>query len=69
MADIHDYIAANDRMRIHLHEAWQVAYWTRVLDVTEEDLRRLLEEVGNETHLVRARLTELREAGESQQAA
>jgi hypothetical protein len=69
MADIHDYIAANDRMRIHLHEAWQVAYWTRVLDVTEEELRRLLEEVGNETHLVRARLTELREAGESREAA
>jgi DNA integrity scanning protein DisA with diadenylate cyclase activity len=69
MADIHDYIAANDRMRIHLHEAWQVAYWTRVLDVTEEDLRRLVKEVGNETHLVRARLTELREAGESREAA
>lgn len=69
MADIHDYIAANDRMRIHLHESWQVAYWTRVLDVTEEELRRLVHDVGNETHLVRARLTELKEAGERQEAA
>ncbi|MEW6707280.1 MAG: DUF3606 domain-containing protein [Pseudomonadota bacterium] len=69
MADIHEYIAANDRMRILLHEPWQVAYWTRVLGVTEEELRRLLEEVGNETHLVRARLTELRETGEQQAAA
>jgi hypothetical protein len=69
MADLHDYIAANDRMRIHLHEAWQVAYWTRVLDVTEEELRQLVDEVGDETHLVRARLTEMREAGEHQEAA
>jgi hypothetical protein len=70
MADIHDYIAANDRMRIHLHESWQVAYWTRVLDVTEAELRQLLQEVGDQTHLVRARLTELREeATERQQAA
>ncbi len=69
MADIHDYIAANDRMRIHLHASWQVAYWTRVLDVTEEELRQLLAEVGDETHLVRARLTELRAGGEPHQAA
>ena len=71
MTGIHDYIAANDRMRIHLHEPWQLAYWTRVLDVTEEELRQLLKEVGNQTHLVRARLTERREeeAAERQQAA
>lgn len=69
MSDIHDYIAANDRMRIRLHEAWQIAYWTRVLDITEEELRRLVQEVGDETHLVRARLSELREAGSSQEAA
>jgi hypothetical protein len=56
-----DYIAHNDRMRIHLREAWQVAYWIRVLEVSEEELRALLQEVGNETHLVRARLCERRE--------
>ena len=58
-----DYIAQNDRMRIYLSEAWQVAYWVRVLDVSEEELRTLVREVGNETHLVRARLFEQREAG------
>lgn len=57
-----DYIAQNDRMRIYLSEAWQVAYWIRVLDVTEGELRALVREVGNETHLVRARLCEQREA-------
>jgi hypothetical protein len=56
-----DYIAQNDRMRIHLGEAWQVAYWIRVLDVSEEELRALVREVGNEAHLVRARLFERRE--------
>jgi hypothetical protein len=41
-----------------------------VLDVTEAELRQLLQEVGDQTHLVRARLTELREeAMERQQAA
>jgi len=69
MADIHDYIAANDRMRIHLHETWQVAYWTRVLQVTPDELQQLVRDVGNETHLVRARLTELREADKPQEAA
>jgi hypothetical protein len=57
-----DYIAQNDRMRIHLGEAWQVAYWIRVLDVSEEELRALVQEVGDQTHLVRARLCERREA-------
>lgn len=70
MADVHDFIAANGRMRIHLHESWQVAYWTRVLKVSEDELRQLVQEVGNQTHLVRARLTELREGnGPGQQAA
>jgi hypothetical protein len=57
-----DYIAQNDRMRIHLGKAWQVAYWIRVLDVSEEELRALVQEVGDQTHLVRARLCERREA-------
>ena len=39
-----------------------MAYWIRVLDVSEEELRALVQEVGNQTHLVRARLCERREA-------
>jgi hypothetical protein len=69
MADIHDYYAANDRMRIHLYEPWQIAYWTRVLEVPEDELRKLIAEVGNETHLVRARLTEVRELQAGREAA
>lgn len=64
-----DYIAQNDRMRIHLGEAWQVAYWVRVLNVTEEELRALVSEVGNETHLVRARLCERRKPEDDAAAA
>jgi hypothetical protein len=63
-----DYIAQNDRMRIYLGEAWQVAYWVRVLNVTEDELRALVREVGNETHLVRARLFERREAAQGEAA-
>ncbi|MED5622080.1 DUF3606 domain-containing protein [Ideonella sp. BN130291] len=70
MSDSYDTLAVHDRMRILLSEPWQVAYWTRVLEVSEDELRSLVREVGNETHLVRIRLTELREAAaESQQAA
>lgn len=60
MSDIRRYIAANDRMRVHLREPWQVAYWTRVLDVDEQELRRIVAQVGNKTHHVRERLTQLR---------
>ena len=60
MDDSYLALATHDRMRIRLTEPWQVAYWIRVLDVTEDELRRLVQEVGNETHLVRARLCELR---------
>jgi hypothetical protein len=70
MSDSYDTLAVHDRMRILLSETWQVAYWTRVLEVSEDDLRSLVREVGNETHLVRIRLTERREAAaENQQAA
>lgn len=65
MDDSYQALVMHDRMRIRLSEPWQLAYWTRVLDVTEDELRSLVAEVGDETHLVRARLTEWREEGEA----
>jgi hypothetical protein len=35
-----------DRARINTNEAWQIAYWTRVLGLTEERLIALVKEVG-----------------------
>jgi hypothetical protein len=69
MAASYESLVMHDRMRIRLSESWQIAYWTRVLEVTEDELRSLVREVGDQTHLVRARLTDLREAGKQQQAA
>ena len=58
----------HDRMHIRLGERWQIAYWTRVLDITEDELRSLVREVGNEAYQVRIRLAELREAQEQSTA-
>lgn len=73
MADRTAALFMHDRMNLRLHESWQVAYWTRVLGVTEDELRKLVREVGDQAHLVRARLTEIREAekasAETRQAA
>lgn len=57
-----DNLPDNGRMHIHLGEPWKVAYWTRVLDVSEDELRTLLQEVGDDTCAVRTRLAERREA-------
>lgn len=64
-AEIRRCIAANDRMRIHLHERWQVAYWTRVLEVEEDELRGIVARVGNKTHVVREHLTQMRSGAEA----
>ena len=69
MSDSYDSLVMHDRMRVSLGEPWQVAYWTRVLDVSEEELRRVVRKVGTKTHLVRARLTEMREAAAGRQQA
>jgi hypothetical protein len=34
------------RARINTNEAWQIAYWARVLGLTEERLMALVKEVG-----------------------
>jgi hypothetical protein len=33
-----------DRTRINLHEQWEVQYWTKTLGVSEEELRRAVQE-------------------------
>jgi hypothetical protein len=35
-----------DRMRINLHEEYEVRYWTAVLGVTVSELRAAVDEVG-----------------------
>jgi hypothetical protein len=54
MADDLSDRGPNDRKRISLDEEWEVRYWTRTLDVTEDRLRQVIAEVGNMAKDVRA---------------
>lgn len=45
-----------DRKRIALGEAHEVRYWTQKFGVSEEELRRAVEEVGNSAAEVEKRL-------------
>lgn len=45
-----------DRKRIALGEAHEVRYWTQKFGVSEEELRRVVEEVGNSAAEVEKRL-------------
>ena len=51
---------AQDRARINLTEVHEVHYWTNALGVSEEELRRLVGEVGPQAEAVRAALAEKR---------
>lgn len=35
-----------DRFRINLHEDWEVAYWTRELGVSREQLEQAVKQAG-----------------------
>lgn len=49
-----------DRARINVSEEHEVRYWTSALGVTEEELRRLVSEVGTLAEAVRTALAEKR---------
>ena len=42
-----------DRSRINMNEDHEVKYWTRHLNVTREELQRLVDKVGNSASAVR----------------
>ena len=60
MADDLNNRGAQDRARINLNEEHEVRYWTDALGVPEEELRRLVAEVGNSAEAVRAGLAQKR---------
>lgn len=45
-----------DRSRINMNEKWEVAYWTRELGVSEEELARAVQQAGNSAQAVREHL-------------
>jgi hypothetical protein len=49
-----------DLTRINLSDEQEVGYWTTALSVEEEELRRLVAEVGDQPEAVRTALAEKR---------
>jgi hypothetical protein len=46
----------SDRSRINVHEPHELRYWTQALDVTEEQLRAAVAQVGVMVEAVRVHL-------------
>ena len=45
-----------DRSKISMHERWEVKYWTRSLGVSQEDIQKVVDKVGNSAAAVRKEL-------------
>jgi hypothetical protein len=46
MSDDKTNRGAQDRARINIHEPYEVAYWTKALGVTADQLRQLVQQHG-----------------------
>lgn len=53
MADNLQNAGQQDRARINVEERWEVQYWTKELNVSEQELRRAVEAVGPAVSKVR----------------
>ena len=56
MSDDLKNAGAQDRARINVNEAHEVAYWTKELGVTSDRLRQLVKEAGTSVKAVREKL-------------
>jgi hypothetical protein len=45
-----------DRARINLNESWEIAYWTKELGVTKEELEKVVQKAGPAVSAVRQAL-------------
>ncbi len=46
-----------DRSKINMHEAHEVSYWTKHLNVSKEELQKAVDKVGNSAAAVRKQLS------------
>ena len=60
MSDNLNNRGAQDRARINLSEQHEVRFWTSALGVSEDELRLLVAEVGDQAEAVRMALAEKR---------
>jgi hypothetical protein len=56
MADDRDIRGPQDRSRINTDQDYEVRYWTRELEISEEELRRAVQTVGSSADKVREHL-------------
>jgi hypothetical protein len=56
MADDLNNRGQQDRSRINLGEKWEVQYWTKELGVSEDELRQIIQQAGNNVTDVRQHL-------------
>ncbi|WP_454718900.1 DUF3606 domain-containing protein [Caulobacter segnis] len=56
MSDDKDQRGPQDASRISLSEAYELAYWTKALGVSRDDLAKAVVKVGNSAEAVRAYL-------------
>lgn len=56
MADNLQKAGPQDRTRVNVNETWELAYWTKELGVSREDLARVVKEVGPSVSAVREAL-------------
>ena len=61
MDAFHTAPASPHSLRVTLEPPERARYWSRVLDVSEDELRQVVDEVGPRAHRVCARLWELRQ--------
>jgi len=53
MADDKSQVGGQDRTRINVNEDYEVEYWCKELDVTEMELLKAVEKVGDQADAVR----------------
>jgi Protein of unknown function (DUF3606) len=45
-----------DRSKINMRESWEVKYWTRELGISQAELQKIVDKVGNSAAAVRKEL-------------
>jgi len=56
MSDDKNKIAPQDASRINLNEPYEVKYWTNKFGISTDELRKVIEEVGDSVRAVKAYL-------------
>jgi len=54
-----------DRSKINMHEPHQVQYWTRHLNISNEELQKAVDKVGNAAAAVRKELAHAKPASQA----